>query len=64
MPDDLKREIMKKRKNILRAMKNYIDTELNSTKKNFYDQKEMTFKKLIVLKKCLIQFNFHKLSMK
>lgn len=55
---------MKKRKNILRAMKNYIDTELNSTKKNFYDQKEMTFKKLIVLKKCLIQFNFHKLSMK
>ena len=43
MPDDLKKEIMEKRKNILRTVKNYIDNELNLPKKFFYDLKRSDF---------------------
>ena len=41
MPDcllvDKKNEIMQNRKQLLKKVKQYINTELNSSKKNFYD---------------------------
>ena len=34
---------MEKRRNIIKAVKKYIDTELNSSKKNLYDPKRSDF---------------------
>ena len=51
MSYDFEKEIMEKRKNILKTMKNYINNELNSSKKKIMIRKEVTFKKPTVLKK-------------
>ena len=37
IPDKLKEEVMQKRKKILMKVKCYIDTALNSSKRNLYD---------------------------
>lgn len=43
MSYDFEKEIMEKRKNILKTMKNYINNELNSSKKKNYDPKRSDF---------------------
>ena len=51
-------------KNILRSVKSCIGIELNTSKKISLIQKEVAFKKSIVLKKNLFHLKSHKLSMR
>ena len=51
--DDLKKEIMEKRRNIIRTVKKYIDTELNSSKKNLYDPKRSDFQEGNIIEEIL-----------
>ena len=51
-------------KNILRTVKSCIGTELNTSKKISLIQKEVAFKKSIVLKKNLFHLKSQKLSMR
>ena len=53
MPDNLKKEIMEKRKNILTNVKNYIDNELNPVKNNFYDPTRSDFQEVDSIKEIL-----------
>ena len=59
MPYDFEKEIVKKRKNILKTMKNYINNELNSSKKN-YDSKRSDFQEANsieeIINSCLTNF--------
>lgn len=62
MQDDLKEEIMEKRTNVLRNVKNYTDTVLNPSKKFSMIRKEVTFKNSMVSKKYLIHFKSYNLT--
>ena len=37
MPEEIKNQVVKNRSDLLSKVKGYIDTELNPSKKNFYD---------------------------
>ena len=37
MPEEIKNQVLKNRSDLLSKVKRYIDTELNPSKKNFYD---------------------------
>ena len=54
IPDKLRVEVKKKRKNILGKVKSYTDTELNPSKRNLYDPAKDDFEETSSIEDILI----------
>ena len=54
IPDKLRVEVKRKRRNILRKVKSYTDTELNSSKRNLYDPARDDFEETSSIEDILI----------
>ena len=54
IPDKLRVEVKRKRRNILGKVKSYTDTELNSSKRNLYDPASDDFEEVSSIEDILI----------